>query len=176
MTKLAQRTVDPSDAELAKLARDGDLDAWAVIVDRYAPYVHAIAVRAYGLPELEADEVFQEVFRRLYGDLASHPGELRGPVGRLARVLCLERRAGATLVPSEAVVLLQIEAAMDVQGALGSIERPGRDLLRRFFVRNETYRAIADDLDLPVTAIPGRIAQALDDLCGAIASEDPDVA
>jgi DNA-directed RNA polymerase specialized sigma24 family protein len=174
MTNVAERPVDRKDSELVQLARDGDADAWAMIVDRYAPYVHAIAVRAFGLPESDADEVFQGVFRGLYGDLASNLGELRGPVGRLTRALCLERRAGAAPAPSEAVVLLQIEAAMDVQGALASIERSSRDLLRRFFVRNETYRAIADDLDLPVTAIPGRIARALDDLCDAIASENPE--
>src|SRR5262249_42804112 len=149
MTKVAQRAVDRSDAQLVKLARDGDTDAWAAIVDRYAPYVHAIAVRAFGLPAREADAVFQDVFQRVYGGLPSHRGELREEVGRLARGLCLDRRAGAALGPSAAVLLLQIEAAMDVHDALGSLEGRGQELLRLFFVQNEPYRAIADRLDIP---------------------------
>ena len=36
---------------------------------------------------------------------------------------------------------------------------------------NETYRTIADELDLPVTAIPGRVSHALDDLCDLFAAE-----
>lgn len=171
MTNVAQRMVDPGDAKLVALARDGDTDAWAAIVDRYASYVHAITVRAFGLPSEEADEVFQEVFQRVYADLATHRGDLREPIGRLARRLCLERNASGALGPSAAVLLLQIEAAMDVHDALGALEGRGRDLLRRFFVENETYRAIAEGLDLPVSAIPGRIARALDDLCDVITTD-----
>jgi DNA-directed RNA polymerase specialized sigma24 family protein len=164
-------TVDQADSQLVELARGGDMDAWGALVDRYSAYVHAIAVRGFGLQERDADEVFQEVFRRLHADLGAVRGELRGPVGAVTRSLCLRRRGVSAPDPSMAVVLLQIEAAMDVRGALGQLDDPGRELLRRFFVSNQSYRTIADDLDLPITAIPPQIAHALDDLCDLLAAE-----
>jgi RNA polymerase sigma factor (sigma-70 family) len=165
------QVADRTDAQLVQLAHGGDTAAWGALVDRYSPYVHAIAVRAFRLQEREADEVFQEVFRRLYADLGSLRGELRAPVGRATRNLCLDRCSYAALDPSTAVALLQIEAAMDVHAALGSLDESGSDLLHRFFVLNQTYRAIAEDLGVPVTALPGRIATALDDLCDLLAAE-----
>jgi RNA polymerase sigma-70 factor (ECF subfamily) len=170
VTAVSQVT-DHTDAQLVELARAGDTAAWGALVDRYSSYVHAIAVRAFGLRRGEADEVFQEVFRRLYADLGSLRGELRGPVGRATRSLCLDRCSDAALVHSTAVALLRIEAAMDVHAALGSLDEAGSDLLYRFFVLNHSYRAIADDLGVSATALPGRIASALDDLCELLAAE-----
>jgi DNA-directed RNA polymerase specialized sigma24 family protein len=170
VTAISQ-TLDQTDTQLVELARGGDMDAWGALVDRYSSYVHAIAVRGFGLHDRDADEVFQEVFRRLYADLGAIRGELRGPVGAATRTLCLRRRTAAAPEPSTAVVLLQIEAAMDVHGALGLLDDPGRDLLRRFFVWNQSYRTIADELDLPITAVPAHVAHALDDLCDLLAAE-----
>ena len=167
---IVSQTADRSDARLVVLARGGDMEAWGALVDRYSPYVHAIAVRGFGLQERDADDVFQEVSRRLYSDLGACRGELRVLVGRAARSLCLDR-CSTEVEPARAVVLLQIEAAIDVHEALGMVDDPGRELLRRFFVHNDTYRAIANDLDLPVTAIPGEVANALDDLCDLLAAE-----
>jgi DNA-directed RNA polymerase specialized sigma24 family protein len=165
------QVADGADAQLVQLALAGDTAAWGALVDRYSPYVHAIAVRAFGLHDREADEVFQEVFCRLYGDLGSLDGELRATVGRTTRNLCLDRRSDAALEPATAVALLQIEAAMDVHDALGSLDDSGSDLLYRFFVLNHSYRAIAGELGVPVTALPGRIASALDDLCDLLEAE-----
>jgi DNA-directed RNA polymerase specialized sigma24 family protein len=162
---------DRTDAQLVQLARDGDTAAWGVLVDRYSAYVHAIAVRAFGLRDREADDVFQEVFRRLYADLGALRGELRAPVGRATRNLCLDRCSYAALEPATAVTLLRIEAAMDVHVVLGSLDELDSNLLYRFFVLNETYRAIAEDLGVAVTAVPGRIASALIDLCELLAAE-----
>jgi DNA-directed RNA polymerase specialized sigma24 family protein len=171
MSSVLNDVADRTDGELVQLARGGDTDAWAALVDRYSPYVHAIAVRAFGLPDRDADDVFQEVFRRLYADLGALRGELRVSVGQAARTLCLARRPDETLEPSIAVDLLEIEAAMDVHGALGALEDPGRDALHRFFVRNQSYRTIGEELDLSVTTLPSRIACALDDLCYLLAAE-----
>ena len=168
---IVSEVADRTDAQLVQLVLGGDTGAWGALVDRYSPYVHAIAVRAFGLRDQQADEVFQEVFRRLYADLGSLRGDLRAPVGRATRSLCLERRSDAALEPSTAVALLRVEAAMDVHDALGSLDDSSGDLLYRFFVLNKTYRAIAEDLGVPILALPGRIATALDDLCDLLAAE-----
>jgi DNA-directed RNA polymerase specialized sigma24 family protein len=64
---------------------------WAQVVRSYAPYVHAVAVRAYGLGEVEAEEVFQEVFLRTYLRL----GQLDGDEARRAWVTSLTREVAA---------------------------------------------------------------------------------
>ena len=163
-----------SEPELLELARAGVTAAWGALVDRYSPYVHAIAVRAFQLGEREADDVFQEVFRRTYIELgALRPRQLRPSVARATRALCLERMNGRTVEPTTAVILLEIEAAMDVHDALSSLDDPGRQLLYRFFVRAEPYRVIADALDLPVASLPGVIARSLDELCDELSGELP---
>jgi len=55
-----------SDAQLVARCRAGDQEAWVVLVDRYARYVHAIVVRVYRLDSHDAEDVFQEVFARAF--------------------------------------------------------------------------------------------------------------
>ena len=61
------------DAELVALCRDGDESALGEFVERYSRYVYAIARRDLALSESDAEDVFQEVFARLYEGL----GDLR---------------------------------------------------------------------------------------------------
>jgi DNA-directed RNA polymerase specialized sigma24 family protein len=155
-----------SEPELLDRARSGDTAAWGALVDRYSPYVHAITVRAFRLGPREADDVFQDVFRRTYADLgALRPRDLRPSVARATRTLCLEHMHDRTVEPTTAVALLEIEAAMDVHDALGSLDDSSRQLLYRYFVLAEPYRTIAEALELPVGAVPGMVARSLDDLC-----------
>ena len=60
-----------SDAELVARCRDGDHAAWEALVDRYARYVHAIIVRVYRLGPDDAEDVFQEVFARIFERLGT---------------------------------------------------------------------------------------------------------
>ena len=57
-------TTELSDAELVARCRAGDEQAWAMLVDRFARYVYAIAVQGYRLSEQDSEDVFQEVFAR----------------------------------------------------------------------------------------------------------------
>ena len=60
-----------SDAEVVAGCRRGDEAAWRELVQRFSRYVYAIATRAYGLRDRDAEEVFQEVFARSYERLGS---------------------------------------------------------------------------------------------------------
>ena len=62
-----------SDSELVARCRAGEHDAWALLVDRYARYVHAIATRVYRLAPADAEDVFQEVFARSFERLGDAP-------------------------------------------------------------------------------------------------------
>ena len=88
-----------------------DQPSWAQVVRSFAPYVHAVAVRAYGLGEAEAEEVFQEVFLRTYLRL----GELNDDEARHAWVTSLTREVAAGRsrgAPPSAELLDRLDAAL----------------------------------------------------------------
>src|SRR5215210_8116314 len=84
-----------SDAELVRRCRAGDQDAWRELVERFSRYVYAIAVQVYRLPEADAEDVFQEVFTRVYERLGQlrDDGAVRPWIAQLTRRLCLDRLA-----------------------------------------------------------------------------------
>ena len=55
--------------------------------------------------------------------------------------------------------LAGIEEAMDVHEALAGLEPPCREMLDRFFARDEPYRVIADALGLPMGTVASRISR-----------------
>src|ERR671913_1809675 len=90
-------TTELTDAQLVGRCRNGEAAAWNELVERFSRYVYAIAVRAYRLPEHDAEDVFQDVFARAYQRL----GQLRDDdavrpwLAQLTRRACLDRlRAG----------------------------------------------------------------------------------
>ena len=69
----------PTDAELVARCRTGDDDAWGLLVERFARYVHAILTRAFTLPTHAAEDAFQEVFARAYEQLDRLRDDARDP-------------------------------------------------------------------------------------------------
>jgi RNA polymerase sigma factor (sigma-70 family) len=172
----------PTDAELVERCSAGDDAAWAVLVERYSRYVYAIAGRGFRLPDHDAEDVFQDVFLRVYQRLDSvrDPGALRSWIGQVTRRLCLDRLAAAKSEPEtsdpdeteSADSLAEIESAMDVRDALRSLDERCRELLDRFFARDEPYRVIADELDLPMGTVASRISRCLDKLRDVLGEDD----
>jgi len=60
-----------SDAQLVHRCRAGEAEAWNELVERFSRYVYAIAVRGFRFGEHDAEDVFQEVFVRVYDRLGS---------------------------------------------------------------------------------------------------------
>ena len=162
-----------SDRELVARCRAGDQQAWAELVERFSRYVYAICVQAFRLPEHDAEDVFQEVFARTY----EHLGKLRDDsavrpwLAQLTRRLCIDRlRTSARERPAtedeladagteETLALL--EEALDVHEALAETPEHCREILDRFFARDESYRTIGEALDLPSGTIASRISRCL---------------
>ena len=170
--RTADLTAELSDAELVARCRDGDEAAWRELVDRFSRYVYAIALQAFRLPPHDAEDVFQEVFARVYERLDSLRDDeaLRPWIAQLTRRLCIDRlRAGAREQPAEeelpdqpaADVLAELEQAFDVHGALASLPDNCREILDRFFARDESYRTIGEALELPAGTIASRISRCL---------------
>jgi RNA polymerase sigma-70 factor, ECF subfamily len=164
-----------SDAQLVARCRGGDHDAWCELVERFSRYVYAIAVQAYHLPPDDADDVFQEVFARTY----EHLGRLRDDsairpwLGQLTRRLCIdhlrgsrrESPSGEEVEPGDVDETLErLDEALSIHEALRELPDNCRDILDRFFARDESYRTIAAALDLPAGTIASRISRCLQKL------------
>jgi RNA polymerase sigma-70 factor (ECF subfamily) len=162
-----------SDSELVARCRAGDQQAWAELVDRFSRYVYAIAVQAFRLPEADAEDVFQEVFARAYQhlDKLRDDAAVRPWLAQLTRRLCIDRLRAASrerpatdeeleLAGSEET-LTMLEDALTVHEALAAAPEHCREILDRFFARDESYRTIGDALDLPAGTIASRISRCL---------------
>jgi RNA polymerase sigma-70 factor (ECF subfamily) len=161
-----------TDAELVARCREGDEAAWRLLVERFARYVHAIASGAYRLSPADAEDVFQDVFARTYEHLSKlrDDAAVRPWLGQLTRRLCIDRlRAGRPSVAIDEVAergepderLAQIEQAVVVHDAMAELSPACREILDRFFARDESYRAIGDALELPAGTIASRISRCL---------------
>jgi RNA polymerase sigma factor (sigma-70 family) len=159
-----------SDASLVSACLAGDESAWNELVDRFSRYVYAIATQAFRLGADDAEDVFQEVFTRIYDRLGTlrDPDALRPWIAQLTRRECIDklragqREAPVDEVPEQAEDLLdRIEEAFDVHAALDSLPGECREVLDRFFCRDESYRTIGDQLGLPSGTIASRISRCL---------------
>jgi RNA polymerase sigma factor (sigma-70 family) len=162
-----------TDSELVARCRAGDEQAWAELVDRFSRYVYAISVQAFRLSDADAEDVFQEVFARAYQHLDGlrDDAAVRPWLAQLTRRLCIDRlRASARerptadeeleLAGSEETLTL-LEEALTVHEALAEIPEHCREILDRFFARDESYKTIGEDLDLPSGTIASRISRCL---------------
>jgi RNA polymerase sigma factor (sigma-70 family) len=162
-----------SDRELVARCRAGDQQAWAELVERFSRYVYAISVQAFRLSEADAEDVFQEVFARAYQRLESlrDDAAVRPWLAQLTRRLCIDRlRAAARerpapddeLSPAGAEeTLALLDEALIVHEALAEVPEHCREILDRFFARDESYKVIGEALDLPAGTIASRISRCL---------------
>ena len=161
--------MDP-DEQLVARCLGGERAAWDELVLRYSRYVYAIASQSYRLRGADAEDVFQEVFLRVYGRLDSlrDPAALRPWIAQLTRRVCLDRLAAAgreqpaELEPSDVQRTLdELDEAFAVREALGDLSDECQEVLDRFFCRDESYRTIGDELGIPSGTIASRISRCL---------------
>jgi RNA polymerase sigma factor (sigma-70 family) len=161
-----------SDRELVSRCRAGEREAWDALVERFSRYVYSIAVQAFRLAPHDAEDVFQEVFARVYEHLDTLRSDdaVRPWLAQLTRRLCIDRLRAARREDLEAddlepadldETLVTLDEAMSVRAALEAVGEPCREILDRFFCRDESYRTIGDALGLPAGTIASRISRCL---------------
>ena len=162
-----------TDAQLVARCRNGEQAAWNELVERFSRYVYAICTQAFRFSQHDAEDVFQEVFARVYENLGRLRSDdaVRPWIAQLTRRLCIDRlRVGGREGPSEleeleygAVdeALAGLDDALTVQAGLDAIGDPCREILDRFFARDESYRTIGEALELPAGTIASRISRCL---------------
>jgi RNA polymerase sigma-70 factor (ECF subfamily) len=170
-----------TDAELVRACRAGDPDAWNELVERYSRYVYAIAIRGFRLTDEDAEDAFQDVFTRIYTRLDSLRDEsaLRPWIAQLTRRRCLDAIAARRDLPAEELTeegstdLSEIEDAFEVREALARLPGTCQDILDRFFTRDQSYRTIANELEIPSGTIASRIARCLARLRETLEGRNP---
>ena len=163
-----------SDGQLVARCRAGDDTAWRELVRRFGRYVYAITTRAYRLSESDAEDVFQEVFARTYQhlDRLRDDEAIKPWIAQLTRRLAVDRlRGGAREAPAAEEdapeagapdpVLDRLDEALSVHAAMASLTPECREVLERFFVRDESYRNIADALGLSMGTVASRLSRCL---------------
>ena len=159
-------------AQLVARCRNGDQQAWAALVERFSRYVYAIATQGFRFREHDAEDVFQEVFARAYERLGSlRSDEAFQPwIAQLTRRACVDRlRTGSREEASDDELatnpdedaISRIDEALDVHEAMAGLPGNCREILDRFFARDESYRTIGEALELPAGTIASRISRCL---------------
>jgi RNA polymerase sigma-70 factor (ECF subfamily) len=158
------------DRELVARCLSGDRGAWDELVLTYSRYVYAIAAQGYRLQGADAEDVFQEVFLRVYDRLGSlrNPDALRPWIAQLTRRVCLDRLAGLGREEPAEVEAVEIERTVEeldeafaVREAMAGLSEDCREVLDRFFCRDESYRTIGEGLGIPAGTIASRISRCL---------------
>jgi RNA polymerase sigma-70 factor (ECF subfamily) len=162
---------DLADHALVARCRAGDQAAWQELVRRHATMVHAILRGGFRLDQHAAEDVFQDVFTRVYLRLGSvrDDSAVRAWIGQIARNAALDwLRRSSNEVVSEAVddgafdePLAAVDQALIVREALTRLPEHQQQILDRFFAHDESYRMIAEALGLPPGTIASRISRAL---------------
>lgn len=160
-----------TDADLVQRCRTGDSAAWNELVERFSRYVFAICVKGFRLSEEDAEDVFQDVFARVFTrlDTLRDDSALRPWIAQLTRRRCLDALSANTREQPTAEVVVEeaapglddIDEAFVMRDALSSLPDSCQDILDRFFTRDQSYRTIAAELDLPAGTIASRIARCL---------------
>ena len=163
-----------SDAELLGQAGRGDLDAFAALVERYSPLVHAIALSASGRSDV-ADDLAQETFCRAYASLDGlrKPGQFRSWLWTIARRACQDwhrergRRRETNEVPTDAPS--RDDPARDaelaerhrrVRQAVDELPEKYRIVVQLRHLQGMPYEQIATVLGLSVSGVSNRLAEA----------------
>jgi RNA polymerase sigma factor (sigma-70 family) len=147
-----------SDAELVRACLEGEQRAWSELVVRYGGLVFSIT-RRRGLSQVDAEDVFQQVFALMHRKLHHLRDVARLPAWLISITLRECRRYRRRMMRFEALPMVDIEHAPTdevgawerrqlVREALRQLGGPGERLLTALFFNPGTpnYRQIAETL------------------------------
>lgn len=163
--KTATLSSASTDGDLWKGVREGNSQAWEVLVRRYEPLVYTIATRA-GLSMAEAGDCFQQTWLQLYLNRSKikEPERISAWLTTTAKreSLRMRKRASRNVdfdesfaladprpLPDEEVAAMERRARLD--SALSRLDERCRALLTALFLAPESksYDQIAADMSIP---------------------------
>lgn len=164
----------PSDADLVRAVLDGDVEAFAPLVDRYHDRLARYAVRMLGDRE-DAEEALQDTFLRAYRALDRYRDEERfgGWLFRIlvnqCRTVLARRQRRAELLASARwdPPALASDPEMEESGlreelerALAELPAPAREALLLRYAEELTYEEIATITGSGISALKMRVQRA----------------
>ncbi len=172
--------------DLVARCRQGDEAAWRELVGRFSRYVYAIAVRGFLLDERDAEDVFQDVFTRVYQhlDMLRDDAAVRGWIGQVTRRVCIDHlRAGIparreleheSIEPAvEDEALARLDETLTVWEAVRRLQEQCRDIIDRFYCHDESYKEVSEALGIPTGTVASRLSRCLDELRERLATAPP---
>ena len=166
-----------TDRDLVARCREGDDDAWNLLVERFSRYVYAICTQGFRFGPQDAEDVFQDVFARVYEQLGRlrDDSAVRPWIAQLTRRLCIDKLRSTREAPTEEIEpegfedkLAELDEALAVREMLAALPDSCQEVLDRFFARDESYKTIGEALDLPSGTIASRISRCLEKLKAAM--------
>lgn len=167
--------LEPSDVDLLRRTRAGEVQAFGGIVQRYQQSVFGVCYRLLG-HHAEAQDLTQEAFLRAYQRLESY--DLNRPFGpwmrRLAANLCLNhlqsRRPdqaplddeldAASGAPDPGAALEASQQSEAIRAALLSLPPHYRAVVELRHYQDLSYQEIAHALDLPISDVKSHLFRA----------------
>jgi RNA polymerase sigma-70 factor (ECF subfamily) len=172
-----------TDAALVQRVLDGDVGAYATLLDRHAPVCLRYATRMLGNRE-DAEDAAQEAFVRAYGALARYEGRTAFRTWLFAilinrcRTLALHRsrRERRVAVDEDAVAgatvddpTVTTDLREEIQRAIGLLDPEHREAFLLKHVEELSYDEMSDATGVGVSALKMRVSRAcarLRDLLG----------
>lgn len=159
---------------LDRYRRSGDEDAFAELVQRYAPMVYAAGLRVLG-DKARAEDVAQETFFQLVKKPDAASTSLGGWLHRVATQRAIDvlrsetaRRLREKFRGREVAERTKIDTWSDlspsIDEALAALDEGERDLLVRHFLQGESQTDIAAQSDTSPATISRRMKRALESL------------
>jgi len=178
--------MDDELGELVRAAAVGDEAAWDKLVERFSGLVWAV-VRAYGLAEADAADVFQVTWLRLVEHLhqVRDPERLGAWLATTARRECYQvRRTGGRAFPTDDLTRFELpdtspptpetlwlgwERGVELFRALRELTVRCQQLLRVLMASPPpSYRDVAAALDMPIGSIGPTRQRCIDQLRGVL--------
>jgi len=160
---------ETSDADLVAACLRGEERAWDALIDRYAAYMYAVAIRGFRLSQDAAEDVFSDACVRLYDGLRGYSGAgefrswLRAVVVSAAREYLRReaRRPPAEVEPAEPDRIDELETALEVRSAVSALGEPCATTVSLHFFADLTQAEVASRLGVPSGTVAARISRCL---------------
>ncbi len=174
-----------TDTEIGRALAAADVDALALVYDRYGALAYSVAVRILGDAKL-AEDIVQEAFLKLWNSASTFDAgkgslrawlltsvrnravdQLRGRGAHERREVDLESAESASASGQGADPWREVAAAMErdaVREALARLPVEQKQVVELAFYGGYTYREIAEISRVPLSTVKGRMRLALEKL------------
>ncbi|MEL7432716.1 MAG: RNA polymerase sigma factor, partial [Chloroflexota bacterium] len=174
----------PDDASIIQQVREGDKDAFGILIERHYLMVYRLACRVIGQPDLAQDraqEACLQAFLSLENlrDTTAFQSWLYGITLNICHAYLRQQKPVITLDdtllrllqderPSPEAITQQRESDTHLREAIRQLSARNQEAIVLYYFQGLTQQAIAQELSISVTAVKGRLHKARQQLKGML--------